>query len=184
MRKYWGHSQTMRHLWAALVSSIATAWEPSLSVCALGSEITLQTRLGECHSQGFGSLYWFIILKCAVWIFLGMGRACWLIMFICLARVRGQSMGAQQFRVWQGRDKSCLWIKSGVLSSSPHLAPNLLYGLWQTAQHFWVSVSPVDLQGPFQLWLPTHSCVTGLRSVPPLVSSVITGWVYICPPSS
>lgn len=56
MRKYWGQGKTLRHLQASLVGSIATAREPSLSVRALGSAITLQTRLGKCH-QGFGSLY-------------------------------------------------------------------------------------------------------------------------------
>lgn len=54
-------------------------------------------------------------------------------MFMWLAGVTGQSMGTQQIRVWPGRDKSGLQIKSGVLRSSPHSAPNGLYGLGQTA---------------------------------------------------
>lgn len=58
MRTYRGQTKTLKHLQASLLGNVATAWEPCPSVPALGSEITLQIRLGKCHPQGFGSPFY------------------------------------------------------------------------------------------------------------------------------
>lgn len=83
LRNYWGQTKTLKHQQASLLGKVATAWESCLSVPALGSEISLQTSLGYTPSLGIWFMILFIITKCVIWLFLGMGRVYWLIsMFI------------------------------------------------------------------------------------------------------